>query len=121
MRLWKAVLNIKYKDKVKILSASCNDAKSNTDIEQMGINLASEVENWIDQDRPENFRLSFIGHSLGGIVIRTALSHLEKLSQFMHTYISLASPHCGYASSKSMLVDTGLLVITKWNKCLTLE
>lgn len=29
----------------------------------------------------------------------------------MHTYISLASPHCGYASSESFLVDTGLMFI----------
>ena len=77
--------------------------------------------NYIYDDNVTDFRLSFIGHSLGGLIIRAALPQLKEYEKNMHTYISLATPHCGYASSESVLVDTGLMMIQKWNKCKTLE
>lgn len=40
-------------------------------------------------------KISFIGHSLGGIVIRAALPHLSNIKDLMCTYMSLSSPHLG--------------------------
>ena len=45
----------------------------------MGSKLASEVQTFIFDNCPGNTlgRISFIGHSLGGVIIRACLSHLE--------------------------------------------
>lgn len=43
----------------------------------MGRNLAIEVEAYLKSlENFEDFEISFIGHSLGGLVIRAALTHL---------------------------------------------
>jgi hypothetical protein len=48
----------------------------------MGVNLAFEVEDYIDSLKKSDpdfklERISFIGHSLGGLIIRAALKHLK--------------------------------------------
>ena len=42
-------------------------------------------------------RVSFIAHSMGGLVIRKALEHklLKPLLSKLHAYVSLATPHLG--------------------------
>ncbi|CAD8079622.1 unnamed protein product [Paramecium sonneborni] len=121
MRYWKSILTIRFKEKIRLICPTCNDGISNKPIQEQAKLLAIEVNNYISDDNVTEFRLSFIGHSLGGLIIRAALPELSEFKQSMHTYVSLASPHCGYASSESVLVDTGLMMIQKWNKCKTLE
>ena len=55
------------------------------------------------------FLRSFIGHSLGNIVIRSALTHPE-MRHFVdkvHTLLSLSGPHLGMLYPTSSLVSTG--------------
>jgi len=52
-------------------------------------------------------RLSFVGHSLGGLIIRSALPYLEQYASKMHLYMTLSSPHLGYMYQSSKLVDAG--------------
>ena len=51
----------------------------------MGQKLAEEVKRWIKDWFPKNQfeKLSFIGHSLGGLIIRAALPHLENYKDKM--------------------------------------
>ena len=60
----------------------------------MGEKLANEVISFINENCPENTlgRLSFVGHSLGGLIIRASLPNLEKFNDKMYTYVSLSSP-----------------------------
>jgi len=45
----------------------------------MGERLAKEVKNYIAEWCPDLLtKLSFIGHSLGGVIIRSALPHLQE-------------------------------------------
>ncbi len=57
-------------------------------------------------------RISFVGHSLGCILIRSAVSHpkLAHLAARFHTYLSLSGPHLGTLYNNSALVNTGELV-----------
>ncbi|CAD8063859.1 unnamed protein product [Paramecium primaurelia] len=121
MRYWKSILTIRFKDKIRLICPTCNDGTSNKPIQEQAKLLADEIENYLSDENINEYRLSFIGHSLGGLIIRAALPQLREYKEFMHTYVSLGSPHCGYASSESVLVDTGLMMIQKWNKCKTLE
>lgn len=53
--------------------------------------------------------LSFVGHSLGNILIRMALTRpgLAPYLGRMHTYLSLAGPHLGSHHSLSTVVSAG--------------
>ena len=58
-------------------------------------------------------RLSFIGHSLGSLMIRAALQE-KKMSNMLnklHLFISLASPHLGNLLLDSQLVSTGKVLL----------
>jgi len=59
-------------------------------------------------------RISFIGFSLGGLIIRSCLPHLEKYKDKMHGFITLSSPHLGYASHQSSLVKSSLWFMEKF-------
>lgn len=60
------------------LCATSNEDQTDNDIFEMGERLANEVKNFISENFPLNSlsRLSFIGHSLGGVKIRAALPKL---------------------------------------------
>ena len=49
-----------------------------------------------------------IGHSLGGVIIRSAIPYLKDFHSKMHTFISLSSPHLGYLYHQSSLIETGI-------------
>ena len=84
----------------------------------MGISLAKEIDDSLllvlKEGRIES--ISFIGHSLGGIIIRAALPNLLKYKIYFKTYMSLSSPHLGVGASDSKLVETGLNFLTSWKK-----
>jgi triacylglycerol esterase/lipase EstA (alpha/beta hydrolase family) len=62
-------------------------------------------------------KVSFFGHSMGGIIIRSALPKLEKYKDLFHSFVTLSTPHVGYCYSNSKLVDVGLWLISNWKKC----
>lgn len=56
-------------------------------------------------------RISFIGHSLGGLIIRAALPHLRRFHSSLHAFITLGSPHLGCTGTK-FLVSAGLKLLS---------
>ena len=107
------------------LMAQSNEKDTDSRIEHLGQRLANEVQDFIFTNlcgarRPSNGKkmflqkLSFIGHSLGGIIVREALKSLGAFRNKMHAYISLGSPHLGYMYNSSSLVDAGMWLIKKW-------
>ena len=103
---------------VVISTDSVQGGGMDIDIADLGEKLSRDVLQTIklyELHRPVE-RLSFVGHSLGGVVVRAALPHLEALKSRFYTYISLASPHLGYLASKSKMVSAGLWFIKKWKR-----
>jgi hypothetical protein len=86
-----------------------------TDIFDMGARLATEVKTYIIDNFPQNTlgRLSFVGHSLGGVKIRAALPKLLDFKDKFHSFITFSSPHLGYGINTSSVVSTGLWVLKK--------
>ena len=97
-------------------SACANENNSTGDIDEQGKLLAAEVHETIRANfkQAELKRLSFIGHSLGGLVVRAALPHLLQYKDLMHTFISMNTPHLGCTNGYSTLVKTGLSVFSKF-------
>jgi hypothetical protein len=54
-----------------------------------------------------------IGHSMGSIILRSALKYLHKYKRKLNCFISLCSPHLGYIQGTKFLTDTGLSLISK--------
>ena len=58
-------------------------------------------------------KLSFIGHSLGGLIIRAALPLLEGFQDKMHLLLTMNTPHLGCRNSGTLMMNAGLWVISK--------
>ena len=63
-------------------------------------------------------RVSFIGHSAGGLIIRRCLEEIsmKPLLHKLHVYMSLATPHMGTLFAESQLVATGMWAMLKYGK-----
>ena len=100
-----------------------NEAKKTLgDISDLGKKLAWEVSEHLQSfDEDGNMtisqqvkRITFIGFSLGGLIIRACLPHLEPYKDKMHGFVTLSSPHLGYTSHQSNLVKSSLWVMEKF-------
>lgn len=80
-----------------MLVSQSNELDTEIDIKSMAMNLANEVQGAVlsKLGSKQPFLLSFLGHSLGGLIIRRALPLLAKYHQNLHTFVSLGTPHAG--------------------------
>ncbi|KAL4271543.1 hypothetical protein GQ457_13G009370 [Hibiscus cannabinus] len=109
--------------KIHFLMSEANEEKTSGDFKDMGLRLAHEVIAYVKKkmdkaSRTGNLRdikLSFVGHSIGNIIIRTALadSIMEPYLRFLHTYVSVSGPHLGYLYSSNSLFNSGLWLLKK--------
>ena len=122
MKLLKNQISMVHPEGIFLLSKK-NEGKTEGNIEAMGKNLADEVKEFIDQYCPGTSlgRISFICHSMGGLITRAALPHLEKYKESMYTYVSLSSPHLGYMYNNSTLVGAGMWFLKKWKGAMSLQ
>lgn len=74
------------------------------------LRLVQEIVTHI-QNSSEPARISFVGHSLGTIIIRSALTRpqIKPFLGKMHTFLSLSGPHLGTLYNPSGLVNAGTL------------
>jgi hypothetical protein len=122
MRIVRGVISSKFSKSDFICSCS-NEESTDGDIAEMGLNLAKEVKNHLQNPEVSRSigRISFIGYSLGGVIIRAALPHLNEYSSRFYSFVSFSSPHLGYLLSSSSLVDAGIWVMKKWLGCKSLK
>ena len=106
-----------------LMCSSKNEEHTEGDIATMGERLAREVERFIRDWCPRGSidKISFVGHSLGGIIIRAALPYLQDLSPKFHFLMTFSTPHIGYMYNSSVLVDAGMWIIKKWKKSLCMK
>jgi triacylglycerol esterase/lipase EstA (alpha/beta hydrolase family) len=71
----------------------------------MASNLAKEITDYLSSQSPTTDirSISFICHSLGGLIVRTALSlpTLLPIKSKLHTIVTFGTPHLGYFLAKS--------------------
>lgn len=81
MRMFRNQIAESYPDSV-ILMSTANEDQTDGDIMEMGERLAHEVKDYIFTacSDVEISKISFIGHSLGGLIIRAALPFLAEFS-----------------------------------------
>lgn len=91
-----------------ILSAETIGEITDFDIFEQGSQLASEVVKFISLQATPPTKLSFVGHSMGGLVVRSALPLLMEFRSIMHVLLTLNTPHLGFLQKPSALIGTGL-------------
>ncbi|KAK7384951.1 hypothetical protein VNO78_30654 [Psophocarpus tetragonolobus] len=109
--------------KVEFLMSETNEDRTSGDFREMGYRLALEVIAFVRRKMDkasrygnlEDIRLSFVGHSIGNLIIRTALaeSMMEPFLRYLYTYISVSGPHLGYLYSSNSLFNSGLWLLKK--------
>ncbi|CDR93886.1 hypothetical protein, conserved [Babesia bigemina] len=59
-------------------------------------------------------RLSFVTHSMGGLVVRAALRHLGPYREKVHALVTLACPHIGVPRMPSKLLEKGCCLLASY-------
>ena len=94
----------------KLLVSKSNEKSSDASILQQGENLAAEVKSFLSGLELTRVKLSFICHSMGGLVARAALPKLENYKSCLLGFVSLSCPHLGLETSSSVLLEVGKLL-----------
>ncbi|XP_005996075.1 protein FAM135A isoform X3 [Latimeria chalumnae] len=104
--------------RIDFLMSERNQNDTFADFDSMTDRLLDEIIQYIQLYNLTISKISFIGHSLGNLIIRSVLTrprfkyYLNKL----HTFLSLSGPHLGTLYNSSALVNTGLWFMQKWKK-----
>ncbi|XP_059557241.1 protein FAM135A isoform X5 [Myotis daubentonii] len=104
--------------RIDFLMSERNQNDTFADFDSMTDRLLDEIIQYIQIYSLTVSKISFIGHSLGNLIIRSVLTrprfkyYLHKL----HTFLSLSGPHLGTLYNSSALVNTGLWFMQKWKK-----
>ncbi|ESO07989.1 hypothetical protein HELRODRAFT_75112 [Helobdella robusta] len=108
--------------RVDFLMSERNQSDTFSDFEVMTDRLVKEILYHIDLYSIKPTKISFIGHSLGNIIIRSALTRREMapLLPRLHTFLSLSGPHLGMLFNNSGLVNMGIWFMQKWKKSTSL-
>ncbi|CAL1271736.1 unnamed protein product [Larinioides sclopetarius] len=102
----------------EFLMSERNQGETFDDFDTMTDRLVSEVSYYIEVYGLKPAKISFIGHSLGNIIIRSALTRPEMKPYLckLHTFLSLSGPHLGTLYNSSGLVNMGMWFMQKWKK-----
>nr|XP_015830592.2 protein FAM135A isoform X2 [Nothobranchius furzeri] len=104
--------------RIDFLMSERNQNDTFADFESMTDRLLDEIVQYIQIYSLTVAKISFVGHSLGNLIVRSVLTrprfkcYLSKL----HTFLSLSGPHLGTLYNSSALVNTGLWFMQKWKK-----
>ncbi|ALC44242.1 CG32333 [Drosophila busckii] len=103
---------------LEFLMSERNQGDTFSDFDTMTDRLVSEILYHIDSCALNPARISFVAHSLGTIIVRSALARpqMRPLLPRLHTFLSLSGPHLGTLYNTSGLVNMGMWFMQKWKK-----
>ncbi|CCD63891.1 DUF676 domain-containing protein [Caenorhabditis elegans] len=107
------------------LMSSANRSQTWADITTMAHNLLSEVREYVEEARNDIQRISFLAHSLGGVIVRSAVGLAPEVEmQWMidrcYTLMTINSPHLGLAYVQKH-IHWGVQFVKWWKKSRSME
>uniref|UniRef100_UPI00358F56AE protein FAM135A-like isoform X2 n=1 Tax=Myxine glutinosa TaxID=7769 RepID=UPI00358F56AE len=104
--------------KIDFLMSERNQGDTFADFETMTDRLLEEIVQYVQIYNLSLSKISFIGHSLGNLIVRSVLTRprFKRYLSHLHTFLSLSGPHLGTLYNTSTLVNTGLWLMQKWKK-----
>ncbi|GMT00986.1 hypothetical protein PENTCL1PPCAC_23160 [Pristionchus entomophagus] len=106
---------------VQFLCSRINEGSTWGDVEILGKSLLKEMDDHMASLRSCVTRVSFIAHSLGGLIVRAAVARPEGswLRPRLHTLLTLNTPHLGLVyAKKTSHVGLTLVQWYKRSRCL---
>ncbi|RZF40574.1 hypothetical protein LSTR_LSTR013288 [Laodelphax striatellus] len=103
---------------LEFLMSERNQGDTFSDFDTMTDRLVGEILYHVDACGLNPNKISFVGHSLGNIIIRAAITRpqMKHLLPRLHTFLSLSGPHLGTLYNNSGLVNMGMWFMQKWKK-----
>ncbi|XP_063047542.1 protein FAM135A isoform X2 [Engraulis encrasicolus] len=103
---------------IEFLMSERNQNDTFADFESMTDRLLDEIVQYIQIYNLAVSKISFVGHSLGNLIVRSVLTRprFKCYLSRLHTFLSLSGPHLGTLYNSSALVNTGLWFMQKWKK-----
>ena len=124
LRYFRNRVGIKY-PKARLLCCSSVEDNTHAAIEVQGMLVADELARYISgMDNPSSvWRISFIGHSLGTLVIRAALTlpTMKPYLDRLHSFVSLGGTHLGYTFGNNSFLSSAMWVYQRWTKSTALR
>ncbi|CAN7937709.1 unnamed protein product [Ixodes hexagonus] len=118
LRLFRAFLELAQPcSNLRFLMSRVNERDETfNDFDTLGVRLASEVAEHVKKHSRKPSRISFIGFSMGNIIIRAALTktELQHLHRHLYTFLSLSGPHMGTIYNTSMLINFGMWYLQRY-------
>lgn len=104
--------------RIDFLMSERNQNDTFADFESMTDRLLDEIVQYIQIYNLTVSKISFVGHSLGNLIVRSVLARprFKCYLSRLHTFLSLSGPHLGTLYNSSALVNTGLWFMQKWKK-----
>uniref|UniRef100_A0A8C1WD60 Family with sequence similarity 135 member A n=1 Tax=Cyprinus carpio TaxID=7962 RepID=A0A8C1WD60_CYPCA len=104
--------------RIDFLMSERNQNDTFADFESMTDRLLDEIVQYIQIFNLTVSKISFVGHSLGNLIVRSVLTRprFKCYLSRLHTFLSLSGPHLGTLYNSSALVNTGLWFMQKWKK-----
>lgn len=97
------------------LMAQSNQKDTFSDFNVMTSNLLDEILEYISDMPTLPYKISFIGHSLGSIVIRSLVTRPEfaHLQHKLHLFLSICGPHLG-TRYQNGIISMGMWAVRRW-------
>ena len=121
LRLYRIYLEMALpQQRLMFLMSHANQQDTFTDFNTMTDRLQEELLEFL-QDAPLPSKISFLAHSLGGIVVRSLITRpaVAHLISRLHLFVSFCTPHLG-TQSQTGVVSAGMWVVRKWYQSMSL-
>ncbi len=108
--------------RIDFLMASSNQSNTFCDFNTMTDLLLAEVLQHVGDMATPPSKISFIGHSLGSIIVRSLVTRQE-FAPFLpklHLYLSICGPHLG-TKYQNGIVSVGMWAVRKWYNSKSLQ
>ena len=116
LRLYRTFLELALPhQKLEFMMSQANQSDTFIDFNIMTDRLQQELlERLVDMPHPPT-HISFMAHSLGGIVVRSLVTRPEvsHLIPLLHLFLSICGPHLG-TQQQTGVVSAGMWVVRKW-------
>ena len=116
LRLYRIFLQLALPQvRFEFLMAQSNQSDTFCDFNMMTDRLVEEILEFVNDMPTPPSKVSFIGHSLGNIIIRSLVTRpeLAGLQQKLHLFLSICGPHLG-TRYQSGIVSMGMWAVRKW-------
>ena len=117
LRLYRILLSLALPHaKLEFLMASSNQSDTFCDFNLMTDRLLEEVLDHVRGMATSPSKVSFLGHSLGSIIVRSLITRPEfaSLHPKLHLFFSICGPHLGTKYQNGM-VSFGMWAVRKWH------